>query len=187
MGLAFAALFFIAGGISLSSPESELIKRVIVREFYVPFVGDIPLHWEEYEIRLRSRTPESLALLAAGAVALSLVAVLAHRERSSIFRRAVSIVGVAYSAGIAMLVASRRDFKIAAPILLPLGLAVMTLSLLLMRIMRKRGAVMQFTRQAPSRGQIPASTSYRYRASRSVSSRRGRPRRVGFRRFSAPP
>lgn len=186
VGLAFAALILITGGISLSSPESEFVRRAAVREVHVPFVGDFPIHWEEYEIRLRSRSPESLALLASGALALALVAVLAHQERSSVFRRAVSIAGVAYSAGVTMLVASRRDFRVAAPILLPLGLAVMALSLLLMRMLGIRGGVGSTTRRGPSRGPLRASTSYRSPAARPSSSRRGRHRRGGLRRFSAP-
>lgn len=184
-GLALASLALIGGGIALSSPESELVKRTVVREFHVPLLGDFPVHFDEYEIRVRWRTAESLVLLAAGSVALAAAAGLAYSERSTVFRRVVAALGTAYGIGVAMLVASRRDFRTAAPILLPLGVAVMALSLTLMRLLGSRPEG-DLNRREPSRGQRRPSISSPTRGRRGPSARRGRAPEAGRRPPSGP-
>lgn len=185
VGLAFAALVLLAGGLMLSSPESELVRRTVVRELHVPLFGDLPVHFEEYEIRVRGRSAESLALLAAGSMALAAAAGLAYTERSIIFRRAVAALGTAYGVGVAMLVATRRDFRTASPILLPLGVAVTALSLALMRLLggRPEEGVSQ---RGPSRAPRRPSTSSPTRGHRPPSARRGIARGGGRRPPSAP-
>ncbi len=162
---------------TLAVPEVTLTATPPSRYVSVPGLGEIPAEVGEQRVTLRFRAPESV--LAFGvAVALTMgAAYAAYSERDLLLRKAIATAGILYGLGIGLLAHSRKDFRVAAPVLLPVGFAVLGLSVALRWMLSRRVRTAPRRRRAQSsRGPRPSSPGRRGLASSAPRGRRPRRR-----------
>lgn len=148
-----------------STPPSEYVS--------VPGLGVVPAEMGEQRLTVRFRTPEAVLAFGAAVVLTVCAAYAAYAERDVMVRKAVATAGILYGVGIGLLAHSRRDFRLAAPLLLPIGVAVLGLSAVLRWMLRRRVSAAPRPRRAPpSRGQRPSFPDLRGRPSSARRARR---------------
>ncbi len=174
--LAVAALMV---AFTLTAPDVVLVTSPPSRFVEVPGLGKVPAEPGEHRVTVRFRTSEALMAFGAAAALMASAAYAAYSERDAMVRKVVAAAGIAYGLGVGLLTSSRRDFRIAAPILLPLGLSLLGLSAALRWMLGKRLSGSTPRRRGPSsRGPRPSYPDPRSRYAAARRGRRGRRHRI---------
>lgn len=78
----------------------------------------------------------------------------AYKLENITVKKAIAIFGMIYGAGLTILTAARRDFKLASPILLPLALALLGGSTMLYLLLRASGKKIAYPRPKLARRKV---------------------------------
>jgi len=177
--LSILAVTALMAAFALTAPDVVLITSPPSRYVEVPGLGTVPAEPGEHRVTVRFRTSEALVAFGAAAVLVAGAAYAAYSERDLMVRKVVAAAGIAYGLGIVLLTYSRREFRIAAPLLLPLGLSLLGLSTALRWMLKKRLSGSTPRRRAPSlRGPRPSYPDPRSRYAAARRERRGRRHRT---------
>ncbi len=173
--LSVLAVTALVAAFALTTPDVVLTTMPPSSHVHVPGLGTVPADPGEHKVTVRFRTPEALLAFGAAAVLAVGAAYAAYSERDAVVRRAIATAGMAYGLGITLLTQARRDFRTAAPLLLPLALSLLALSGALGWMLRRRLSGPTPRRRAPSsRGRRPSFPGLRSRRAAARRERRGR-------------
>ncbi len=160
---------------ALTAPEVVVTTSPPSRYVHVPGLGEVPVDPGEQSVTIRFRGPEALLAFGVALAFTASAAYAAYSERELMVRKVIATVGIAYGVGIGLLTYSRKEFRIAAPLLLPVGLTLLALSSVLRWLLERRfNGSTRRRRVRSSRGRPPFYLGPR---NRSGAARRGTRRR----------
>jgi len=177
--LSILAVTALTAAFTLTAPDVVLTTSPPSSYVYVPGLGEVPTDPGEHRVTVRFRAPEALLAFGVAVMLAAVASYAAYSERDLVVRKVVAAAGIFYGLGIGLLTYSRRDFRVAAPLLLPLGLSLLGLSAALRLMLGKRFRGSTRRRRGPSsRGRSPFYPGPRNRYDAARLERRGRRHRT---------